>query len=115
MAYVGTTAASTLANPPKRIDGGLLSMRNIRESTSVAEGGGLWVYNSTNQTVALSATAGFFTDAGRLGMRNGDVMIAATYSTQKSTGHILCIGMIAFGTTESAFMSTGGMITSTFG
>jgi len=95
------------------VDNALLSQRNIRESTSVAEGGSLWVYNSSNLTTDIRAS-GFFTDADELGMRNGDIMIAGTYSTQSSTGHILVIGMIAFSSTSAAHISTGGSITSTF-
>lgn len=113
MAYSGSTAASTVANPPTRVDSGLLSMRNIRESTSVAEGGGLWVYNSSNLTTDMAA-ASFFSDAANLGMRNGDILISATYSTESSTGHILVIGMIAFDSTTAASLSTDATITSTF-
>ncbi len=113
MSYSGSTAASSVANPPKRVDSGVLAMRNIRESTSVAEGGALWTYTSSNLTTDLAAS-GFFSDAANLGMRNGDILISATYSTQSSTGHILVIGMIAFDSTAAASLSTGGTITSTF-
>jgi hypothetical protein len=89
-------------------------MRNIRESTSVSEGGGLWSYNSSNLTTDLTS-ASFFSDADRLGMRNGDILISGTYSTESSTGHILVIGMIAFDSTSAASLSTNGTITSTFG
>jgi len=113
MSYVGSTAASTVANPPSRVDNALLSQRNIRESTSVASGGSLWVYNSTNLTTDVCGS-GFFSDADELGMRNGDILIAASYSTQSSTSHVLMIGMIAFDSTTGASLSTGGTITSTF-
>lgn len=113
MSYSGSTAASTVVNTPKRVDSGLLASRSIRESTSVAEGGALWVYNSSNLTTDLTSS-GFFSDAGDLGMRNGDILISATYSTQSSTGHILVIGMVAFDSTSAASLSTGGTITSTF-
>lgn len=112
MAYSGSTKASSVANPPNRVDSGLLSMRNINESTSVAEGGGLWTYNSSNLTTDVTAS-NFFTDAQRLGMRNGDVMIASSFSTQSSTGHILMIGMITGVSSSGANLSTGGTITST--
>ena len=113
MAYVGSSAASTVANPPSRVDNALLSQRNIRESTSVASGGSLWVYNSSNLTTDLTAS-GFISDAAALGMRNGDIMIAASHSTESSTGHIIRIGMISFDSTSGASLSTGGMVTSTF-
>lgn len=112
MSYSGSTASSSVANPPNRVDSGLLSMRNINESTSVAEGGGLWTYNSSNLTTDMQAS-NFFSDAQRLGMRNGDVLIASTFSTQSSTGHILVIGMISGVSTSGANLSTGGTITST--
>lgn len=113
MAYVGSTAASTVANPPNRVDNALLSQRSIRESTSVAEGGSLWVYNSSNLTTDLTSSS-FISDAANLGMRNGDILIAASHSTESSTGHIIRIGMVAFDSTSAASMSTGGMMTSTF-
>jgi len=115
MAYSGSTAASSVANPPSRMDNALLSQSNVNESTSVAHGGSLWLYNSTNLTTDL-ATANFFTDAKTLGMRTGDILIAATYSTQSSTGMELVIGMITGVSTDGAALSTAnGLISSTFG
>jgi hypothetical protein len=111
MSYSGSTAASTVANPPKRIDNSLLSQRNIRESTSVAEGGSLWTYTSTNALSDLQGSS-FFSDAANLGMRNGDVLISASYSTESSTGHVLILGMIAFDSTSAASLSTDAVITS---
>jgi len=94
------------------VDNALLSQRNIRESTSVAEGGSLWVYNSSNGASTMQ-TASFFSDAGALGMRNGDILIAGAYSTQGSSSHRVVIGMIAFDSTTAASLSTAGTITST--
>ena len=113
MSYVGSTAASSVANPPKRVDSGVLAMRNIRESTSAAEGGALWTYNSTNLTTDLTEGS-FISDAGNLGMRNGDILMAVTRSTESSTGHILVIGIVAFDSTTAASLSTDGTLTSTF-
>jgi len=116
MAYVGSTALSSVANVPNRIDSGLLSQRNRGESTSVVEGGALWTYTSSNLTTDICAAAGgFFTDGGRLGMRNGDILISATYSTQSSTGSILLIGVVTgvSSTHDAASISTEGFISST--
>jgi len=113
MAYSGSTAASSVANPPTRQGNTLISQRSVDESTSVAEGGSLWTYTSSNLTTDLTVS-NFFTDAKRLGMRNGDILISATYSTESSTGHILAIGMITGVSTSGANLSTGGTITSTF-
>jgi hypothetical protein len=119
MSYVGTTAASSVANPPNRIDTALLSQRNRGESTSVFEGGSLWTYNSTNLTTDLTATAGgFFTDGGRLGMRNGDILLASCAQStlpQSSTSAVLLIGIISgvSADDDTASVSTEGFITST--
>jgi len=113
MSYSGTTAAATAANPPKRIDSGLLAQRNIRESTSLGEGGALWSYVSTNLTTDM-LNSGFFADADRLGMRNGDVLISASYTSEGSSS-ILVIGVIGYDSTATAsIVTTGAMITSTF-
>jgi hypothetical protein len=114
MSYSGSTAASSVANPPSRVATGLLSQRNIRESTSVAEGGSLWTYVSSNLTTDI-VSSGFFTDAGNLGMRNGDIMIAGQYSTEGSSSYVVSIGMITFDSTSAASMSTEGTITSSGG
>jgi hypothetical protein len=105
-------AYSSTSNPPNRIDAGILSQRNIRESTSVAEGSGLWTYNSSDAFSVLQGS-GYFDNAGDLGMRNGDILLASIHSTEASSGHSVCIGVIAFDTTAAASLSTGGTFTST--
>lgn len=114
MSYVGSTAASSVANPPMLIARGGLAPTNNINSTSVAEGQGLWMYNSSNLSTDIMAS-NFFTDGQRLGMRNGDVMLATTFSTESSTGHILVSGIITGVSTSGANLSTGGSMTSTFG
>jgi len=116
MTYVGTTAASSVRNPPVRIDSGRLSQRNRAESTSWSEGGALWTYSSSNKTTTLTAAAGgFFTDGALLGMRNGDIIIAGAHSTVTSTGDVILIGLITgvSSTADSASISTEGFLTST--
>ena len=56
-------AYNSTGNSPSRIDNALLSARNIRESTSVGEGGSLWAYSSTNLTTDMAASS-FFSNAG---------------------------------------------------
>lgn len=110
MSYSGSTA--TTPNPPRLLIpamGGPLAAN----STSVGNAGALWFYCSTNLTTDMTAS-NFFTDAKALGMRTGDVLLAATYSTQSSTGHILVMGMITGVSTSGANLSTGGTMTSTF-
>ena len=110
MSYSGSTASSP--NPPRCLIPAM-SGPLAANSTSVANGSQLWFYNSTNLTTDMTAS-NFFTDAKYLGMRNGDVLIAATYSTQSATGHILVVGMITGVSTSGANLSTGGSMTSTF-
>ncbi len=106
-------AYDSTGNPPVRHDNALLSQRSMAESTSVASGGSLWTYNSSNLTTDLTS-ANFFTDGQRLGMRNGDILIAVQHSTESSTGHILAIGVVTSVSSAGANLSTGGTITSTF-
>jgi len=61
MSYLGSTQSSSLANPPRRIAGGL-------------GGQSVWLYNSTDPSTDV-ATAGYFTDGYQLGMKIGDVVI----------------------------------------
>jgi len=112
MSYVGSTAASTVANPPNRVTQGLMSQSNYNESTSISNGGSLWTYNSSNLTTDL-VVANFFSDGHTLGMRNGDILIANTYSTESSTGQIVIIGTIVGLSTSGASMSSEGFISST--
>ena len=119
MTYFSSTEASSVINTPTPSGRGLLSARNRGESTSAREGGGLWTYNSTNLTTDLTASAGgFFTDGGRLGMRNGDILIASCWQStlpQSSTSAIVLIGVISgvSSTSDVASVSTEGFITST--
>lgn len=96
MAYLGSTQLSSVANPPVLLvgtraadaripgsgtTGSTIYMNNAwQASTSVyaegrAFGGQMWGYWSTDNTTAI-AGAGYFTDAGPLGMRPGDLIFA---------------------------------------
>lgn len=113
MAYVGTTAASSVSNPPVRISQGTLSQPNINESTSIVRNGGnVWTYNSTNQLAAI-VTTGYFTDGHLLGIRPGDFLLANTWSTQASSAYILFYGVFGAVSTNGASLSTEAFITST--
>ena len=109
MAYNGTTAASSVANPPVQIaramGGGLNTL-----STGGA-GGGLWMYNSSNGSTELQSST-FFTDGYYLGMKQGDVLIFTA-----STGSSAFCGMGVIGAVTTAgcgIASTGASMTSTF-
>ena len=110
MSYSGSTASSP--NPPRCIVPAM-GGPNAQDSTSVGRGNQLWYYNSTNLTTDMTAS-NFFTDAKAIGMRDGDALMAVTYSTESSTGHILVTGIITGVSTSGANLSTGGTMTSTF-
>jgi hypothetical protein len=113
MAYAGSTAASSVANPPWRVDGGFLSGRSVNESTAAANGGGVWVYNST-ETLAAVAVANYFTDAQRLGMRSGDIILCSLRTGEASSDQLFEIGVICEVSTSGAQLSSVGNVTSNY-
>ena len=108
MTYAGSTAASSVANPPMRIAGGLGGVSE--QSTASGGGRGLWLYNSSHSTTQLTDTA-FFTDAYYLGMKAGDIVMGAQ-ATGSSIG--VYMGVVGTVTTAGAALaSTGGILSST--
>jgi hypothetical protein len=108
MAYSGSTASSSLANPPIQIARGLGG--GVNTTSTAGTGSGLWMYNSTNQSSEMTAT-GYFTDAYALGMRSGDVMIAQT-----CTGSSVSVAMgvmVVVSSSAGNFASTGAIVSST--
>jgi hypothetical protein len=94
MSYSGSTASSSLANPPRLISAGALyggvggssSLTTVGSTAAFAQdspniqGGQLWYYCSTNLTTDLTE-AGFFSDGADLGMRVGDLVICTQFSS----------------------------------
>jgi hypothetical protein len=122
MSYSGSTAASTLANPPLLISSGMVKtvLNNGSTINGAGKGSGaqLWLYTSTNSgTEASSGTNSgqFFADAYNLGMKNGDVvmMIGATAAT--TVGFTMGVVQGITSTGAGAYLSTGSMVSSTFG
>lgn len=109
MAYNGATAASSVANPPIRIAGGMGGVS--QQSTASGGGRGVWFYNSSNGSTELQG-ANFFTDAKALGMQAGDLLLFVV-----ATGSSIACGMGVIGTVSTsgaAIASTGASLTSTF-
>ncbi len=119
MAYSGSTASSTLANPPimlMRPHGaapGTTALSTAPSAGANVQGGGLWYYCSTNLTTDLTAS-NFFSDGYYLGMRPGDVVMGAQFSSAGSTVTTF-VGAIVSVSTSGASLSTGSLMTSTFG
>ena len=108
MAYNGTTAASSVANPPvmiaRALGGGANSL------TTGGTGMGLWMYNSSAGS-SDSLASNYFSDAYYLGMKQGDVVIMAGCS---GSSQYLTIGVLGAVTTNGASIaSTGGSLSST--
>jgi hypothetical protein len=109
MAYSGTTAASSVANPPIQIARGIGG--GVNTSSTIGNGSGLWFYNSTNGTTELQSST-FFTDGYYIGMKAGDAIIFTG-----STGSSGYVGVGQIGTVSTngcGIASTGASMTSTF-
>lgn len=117
MSYSGSTASSTAANPPRIVApmlGALFGTTGLSTAPrSNSQGGNLWVYTSTNLTTDLTAS-NFFTDGQDLGMSAGDIVIGAQFSSAGSSVQSF-IGVITGVSSSGASLSTGSLITSTFG
>lgn len=113
MSYNGTTAASSVSNPPVRI-GGYLGGGANSTAFSLAAGKGaksLWMYATSDESTNLRDTS-YFTDGWQLGMRPGDIVIYTC-----STGSSISVGMGSVSTASSTagtmLASTGGVLSST--
>lgn len=117
MAYNGSTAASSVANPPRQMIQSVGANQGTTGLTSApnavgAQGGGLWFYCSTNLTTDLTAS-NFFTDGKALGMRPGDMVFGMQFSSAGSSVTSF-MGAITGVSTSGASLSTGSLVTSTF-
>lgn len=128
MAYFGTTAGSSVSNPPRQLVApfavnpalaGSTEFLSTQGSTAANNanapgggGGGLWFYASTNLTTDLTV-ANFFSDAFQIGMRAGDVVQGVQF-TSLGSSVITFMGAINSVSTAGASLSTGSLMTSTF-
>ena len=125
MAYNGTTAATSVSNPPILLARGMGQQTNASgnlfystASTSydkVSGGTGLWVYQSTDPTSTIVGTVTYFTDGLQLGMRNGDIVFCQSVTSAGSTSSFLMGAATLFTTNSTAGFSaaTGSIMYST--
>ncbi len=118
MAYSGSTAASSVANPPMLLVRGLGTLVNaagavIGSTVQPNVGGtGLWYYASTDGSTLLQA-AGYFTDGRLLGMRNGDFMLIAAATAVGSTTVGIGVGMLMTTNSTNGYnIAANGLIAS---
>lgn len=117
MAYSGSTAASSVANPPRAMIqsvGGSVNTTGLTTAPNApgAQGGGLWFYSSTDPVATVLGTD-YFSDGKNLGMKPGDVVIGVSF-TSAGSSVITYMGAITGVSTSGASLSTGSVYTSTF-
>lgn len=104
MSYSGTTAASSLQNPPIKIGGGVGGGTRFQTSAANAAGiggNGLWFYGTTDVSSTLFAS-GAIADGYELGMKTGDVVIISCFISTVTSSGTLTMGIV------SSVSSTGG-------
>lgn len=104
MAYIGSTAASSIANPPGQLVRPLGPGARLNSNSStpnVPIGLGIWVFGSTD-TTSSPFTAGYFADGYEIGMRQGDIVFCVGQTSTVSSSQVLMIGCV------SSVSSTGG-------
>ena len=122
-AYSGSTAVSSLANPPRQIahggspivnqSGNLLGISGTSIASTLPFVGGtsLWYYCSSDSATIASSPA-YFTDGLALGMRSGDVMLVVNQSSY-GTSPSFSIGVIGTSNSTAGFnLVIGGVIQS---
>ena len=137
MAYLGSTQLSSVANPPikvfeaegpspdGRITDGSTSLYTLNNygfglTTGTATPGRgfgqqVWLYHTTDTSCGIVADD-YFTDAGELGMRPGDIVFNVIQSGTLGTSQYLRIQLVTgISSASNAGMSTAGIITCSTG
>lgn len=112
MSYAGTTASSSLSNPPLRI-GGFFGGGANSTAFGVAAGAGaksLWLYNSSHSTTEMLAS-NFFSDGYYLGMKQGDIVMGVSCTGSSVNVFMAAVGAVT--TSGCALGSSGGILSST--
>lgn len=109
MAYIGTTAASSIANPPRPV--APLDAARIA-STGSPMAARLWLYASTG-TSTDPFTSNFFVDGYYLGMKQGDVVICVNQTSTVASSQQLSLGIVGAVSTAGTQLSTFSFISST--
>lgn len=110
MAYLGTTAATSIVNPPR-----ILQPMDVARIGSSAGpiAARLWLYASTGSNSTDPFTANYFVDAYYIGMKQGDIVIYSHKNSTVDTSSIVGMGILAAVSTNGACLSTFSFMTST--
>jgi hypothetical protein len=110
MAYLGSTAASSISNPPRI----LAPMDTGRIGSSAGPiAGRLWLYTSTGANSSDPFTANYFSDALYIGMKEGDIVMYSHRNSTVTTSQIVGMGVVGAVSTAGACLSTFSFMTST--
>lgn len=120
MAYLGSTAASSVANPPTllipKIMGGIPATTQLSTANGTnvyqEQGGGVWRYVSSNASSDVIA-ANYFTDAQAIGMRPGDMLFIQQWTTLGSSFTLAITGVVSVSTSGAVVSTNTGYISST--
>ena len=111
MAYSGTTAATSVSNPPVKIASAVGGGLNTTAFASVATGPrNVWLYNTSNETCEMQVAA-FFVDAFYIGMKTNDIVCGAITTGSSVSVYFGVLGTVT--TAGAALASTGGIMSST--
>lgn len=109
MAYKGSTELSSVANPPRAITAGMWGKRSTSVLPAEVGGQNVWLYNTT-ESATDAAASNFFTDAQRLGMRRGDIIMGSFTTGSTVRVYIGVIGAVS--SAGAAIASSGGYLVS---
>lgn len=134
MAYLGSTQASSVANPPVQligeigagpdvhITGGstlLFTGNNYQQSSTatvrpgLGSGAAIWNYTTTDLSSG-PYDGSYFTDGGALGMRPGDLVIIRAHNSTVQSSWYLRFALVGYVTTAGvAILSTQSLISCT--
>ena len=118
LTYNGSTAGSTLANPPVVLASALAGHVPYASSGSTVDpatygaGAKVWFYSSTNNPLTEILAAGTFNDGPALGMARGDVIIMVQ-SSAGSTSPIVAIGTLVTSGGSTSYTISSNIISST--
>lgn len=110
MAYLGTTAASSIVNPPR-----ILQPQDVARIGSSAGpiAARLWMYASTGANSTDPFVSNYFVDAYYIGMKEGDIVMYSHRNSTVTTSQIVGMGVLGAVSTAGACLSTFSFMTST--
>ena len=111
MAYTGSTAASSISNPPALMSRPL-SQGGRFASTTTPMALGLWIFGTTEAS-SNAFTANYISDAYYLGMKPGDVGMIVGMTSTVSSSQTLTLGVVGAVSTAGTQLSTFSFISST--